>query len=207
MNINAEDITSLPIWVQFPDLDIKYWSVDSLSKLGSVLGIPIKTNKYTKERSMIEYARVLIDIPLAGDFPEFIEFINEVDLVVRQPVKYEWKPTKCEQCQMFSHTLQNCRKRNKTRMVWREVAKGNATSSDAAHHQPLSPYHQEDFIKVSEKHIAKSPRRTAAEKQACTQNDFRALIEQEDSVLSIGAIVEQGQKSIPRIGQHFSLEC
>ncbi|KAJ8422313.1 hypothetical protein Cgig2_000519 [Carnegiea gigantea] len=115
----------------------------------------------------------------SSDFPEFIEFMNEVDLVVRQPVKYKWKPTKCEHCQMFGYTLQNCRKRNKTRMLWREVAKGNATSSDAAHHQPLSPDLQEDFIKVLEKHIARSPKRTAAEEQALTQNHFQALIEQE----------------------------
>ena len=45
---------------------------------------------------MIQYVHVLIDIPLAGDVPGFIEFINEVDLVVRQPMKYEWKPIKCE---------------------------------------------------------------------------------------------------------------
>ncbi|KAJ8423908.1 hypothetical protein Cgig2_003671 [Carnegiea gigantea] len=186
MNINTEDITSLPILVQFPDLDIKYWSMDILNKLESVLGIPIKTDKHTKERSMIQYACMLIDIPLTGDFPEFIEFINEVDLVVRQPVKYEWKPTKCEHRQMFGHTLQNCRKRNKTKMVWREVAKGNATSSDAAHHNPLSPGYQEDFIKVSEKHIARSPRRIDAEEQALTQNHFQALIKQEVPVLCTG---------------------
>ena len=36
MNINTENITSLPIWVHFPDLDIKYWSMDNLSKLESL---------------------------------------------------------------------------------------------------------------------------------------------------------------------------
>ncbi|KAJ8432533.1 hypothetical protein Cgig2_009297 [Carnegiea gigantea] len=118
--------------------------------------------------------------PNEGDVPEFIEFINEVNLVVRQPVKYEWKPTKCEHCQMFGHTLHNCRKRNKTRMVWREVAKGNATNSDAAHHQPFSLDHQEDFIKIPEKHIVKSSRRASP----YTYNHFQTLIKQEVSVLS-----------------------
>ncbi|KAJ8443420.1 hypothetical protein Cgig2_024197 [Carnegiea gigantea] len=33
MDINTEDITSLPIRVKFPDLDIKYWGLDFLSKI------------------------------------------------------------------------------------------------------------------------------------------------------------------------------
>ncbi|KAJ8420146.1 hypothetical protein Cgig2_024525 [Carnegiea gigantea] len=82
MNISIEDIASLPVWVQFPNLDIKYWSLDSLSKLGSILGIPLKTDMYTKETTMIQYAHLLIDIPLTGDFPEYIEFINDIDLVL-----------------------------------------------------------------------------------------------------------------------------
>ncbi|KAJ8421553.1 hypothetical protein Cgig2_004598 [Carnegiea gigantea] len=34
----------------FLELDIKYWGLDSLSKIGSILGILIKTDKYTKEK-------------------------------------------------------------------------------------------------------------------------------------------------------------
>ncbi|KAJ8421318.1 LOW QUALITY PROTEIN: hypothetical protein Cgig2_018732 [Carnegiea gigantea] len=36
-----------------------------LSKLCSVLGIPLKTDRYTKEKSLIHYARVLIEFPVA----------------------------------------------------------------------------------------------------------------------------------------------
>ena len=49
-----------------------------------MLGIPIKTDKYTKEKTWISYARVLIDIPIEGPFPEHIEFINEQEMLVRQ---------------------------------------------------------------------------------------------------------------------------
>ncbi|KAJ8419756.1 hypothetical protein Cgig2_022413 [Carnegiea gigantea] len=45
LEINTSSINSLPIWVQFPELDVKYWGVDSLSKLGSLLGIPLKIDK------------------------------------------------------------------------------------------------------------------------------------------------------------------
>ena len=69
MDLNTEAIKSLPLWVQFPNLDVNYWGLESLSKIGSILGIPIKTDRYTKEKSMIKYARLMIEISLEGHFP------------------------------------------------------------------------------------------------------------------------------------------
>jgi len=89
MDINTETITSLPIWVRLLDLDIKFWGMASLNKLGSTLGIPIKTDKHTMEKTRLSYARLLIDIPVEGSFPEFIDFVNDQDLVVRLRVEYE----------------------------------------------------------------------------------------------------------------------
>ncbi|KAJ8426870.1 LOW QUALITY PROTEIN: hypothetical protein Cgig2_033791 [Carnegiea gigantea] len=83
MDINTESITSLPIWVRFLDLDIKYWELSSLSKLGSILGIPIKIDRYTIEKTKLQYASLLIDIPVDDAFPEFIDFINDQEVVVR----------------------------------------------------------------------------------------------------------------------------
>ena len=84
VDLQIENIKSLPIWVQLPELDIKFWGSDSLSKFGSVLGIPLKTDKYTRDRTMIKYARLLIDISLDGPFPEYIEFFSEDEVLIRQ---------------------------------------------------------------------------------------------------------------------------
>ncbi|KAJ8422697.1 LOW QUALITY PROTEIN: hypothetical protein Cgig2_031931 [Carnegiea gigantea] len=73
MDINIDTITSLPIWIQLHELDIKYWGLQSLSKIRSILGIPLKTDKYTKDKSMRKYARLLVEMPLEGHFPEYIE--------------------------------------------------------------------------------------------------------------------------------------
>lgn len=51
-----------------------------------MLGIPPKTDKYTKEKLMLNYARLLVEIPLEGNFPDFIEFANEKNVVIRQKV-------------------------------------------------------------------------------------------------------------------------
>ena len=68
------------------ELDIKYWVTQCLSKIRSVLGIPLKTDKYTKEKIMLKYARMLVKMHIDGPFPEYIEFANEKDLLLRQKV-------------------------------------------------------------------------------------------------------------------------
>ncbi|KAJ8419826.1 hypothetical protein Cgig2_029726 [Carnegiea gigantea] len=109
MDLNIENLVSLPVWVRFPDLDVKYWGPESLSKLGSVLGVPIKTDKFTKDKALLRYARLFIEMQLQDSFPDFIDFIKEHNVVVRQKVEYEWKPSKCTFCKMFGHTDEECR--------------------------------------------------------------------------------------------------
>ena len=108
MDLNTEEIKSLPLWVQFPNVDIKFWGLESLSKIGSTLGIPIKSDRYTKEKSMIKYAKLMIEAPLEGPFPEYIEFFNDNEVLVRQQIKYEWLPLKCTHYHMFRHEEAVC---------------------------------------------------------------------------------------------------
>ncbi|KAJ8443060.1 LOW QUALITY PROTEIN: hypothetical protein Cgig2_004265 [Carnegiea gigantea] len=107
-DMHIETIKFIPLWVQFPNLNLKYWGAESLSKIGSILGIPIKTDRYAKEKSVIQYAGLLIDIPLEGPFPDFIEFFNDNDVL---QVRYEWKPTKCTYCHMFGYEEELCKKK------------------------------------------------------------------------------------------------
>ena len=81
----------------------------------------LKTDKYTKEKLMLKYARLLVEIPLEGNFPEFIEFANEKNVLIRQKVIYEWLPTKCSYCKMYGHTHEICRKKPTPRQEWRVV--------------------------------------------------------------------------------------
>ena len=55
----------------------------SLSRLGSILGTPVKTDKYTMEKTRLKYARPLIEIPVDDSFPGYIEFANDQEVVVR----------------------------------------------------------------------------------------------------------------------------
>jgi len=60
-------------------------------------------------------------MPLVRSFPETIDFINDWELVVRQKVKYKWKPTKCTQCQMLGHEGSECRRKKPGGQEWRRV--------------------------------------------------------------------------------------
>ncbi|KAJ8425600.1 hypothetical protein Cgig2_008578 [Carnegiea gigantea] len=111
LELDKSSINSLPIWVQFPDLDVKYWGPDSLSKLGSLLGIYLKTDRHTRDKMFLNYARVMIDIALDGPYPEYVEY----------PVKYEWKPLKCSHCNMYGRLEAECRKKHERRKEWRVV--------------------------------------------------------------------------------------
>ena len=98
MELHIETIKPLPIWVQLSDLDIKYWGVESLSKIGGILSIPLKTDRCIKEKSMLHFARLLIEMPLDSSFLDYIDFINDNDILVRQHVNYEWKLILCTHC-------------------------------------------------------------------------------------------------------------
>ena len=54
-----------------------------MTKLGSMRGIPLKTDRYTKGKSMLRYARSLIEMQTDGDFAEYIEFAIENGRLIR----------------------------------------------------------------------------------------------------------------------------
>ncbi|VFQ67185.1 unnamed protein product [Cuscuta campestris] len=60
--INLEELINIPIWVLFPDLDVKYWSLSGLSKLGSLIRKRVKRDKATAKKTKFAYARIQIEV-------------------------------------------------------------------------------------------------------------------------------------------------
>ncbi|VFQ72447.1 unnamed protein product [Cuscuta campestris] len=77
--VDITELKDIPIWIQLPDLDIKYWSLTGLSKLGSLIGKPIKRDKATATRMKYAYARIQVEVGVYQEFPKTITFINEED--------------------------------------------------------------------------------------------------------------------------------
>ena len=121
MELHTENLKSLPLWIRLRDLNLKYWGMASLSKIGCLIGIPIKTDQFIKQKSMIKYARLLIEVPMEEPFPEYVDFFNENGELIRQQVNFEWVLTKCAHSSMFGHTAEVCKKKKNIRTEWRRV--------------------------------------------------------------------------------------
>ncbi|KAJ8432309.1 hypothetical protein Cgig2_009742 [Carnegiea gigantea] len=92
-----------PLKVQFPRLDAKYWGTLSLSKLESIIGRLLKTDKPTMEKSKLGYARVLIEVKIREDLPKEVDLITEKGILRKQ--------------EMFGHSEKDCKKKHMTRQV------------------------------------------------------------------------------------------
>ena len=53
---------------------------NSLNKIASLVGKPIRTKRVAKQRDIIEYARVLAEVNMEQIFPNEVHFINEKGL-------------------------------------------------------------------------------------------------------------------------------
>ncbi|KAJ8421235.1 hypothetical protein Cgig2_000839 [Carnegiea gigantea] len=174
-----------PIEVRLLDLDIKFWGMASLSKLGSTLGIPIKTDRHTMDKTRLSCARLLIDIPVDGLFPEYLDFVNDHDVVVRLRVEYEWKPLKCNHCKIFGHNEEECRKKAKSMRVCREVQTHSVAPREKGSSQPQGEEMQverqqvrpdtEGFITVRRPARRRSPIPAKKSENMKVQNSFELL--------------------------------
>lgn len=108
--VNEDEVAEVPIWVQFPKLDLRFWGGRGLSKVASLLGKPIKADKHTKEKKLVNYARVLIEIDITKEIPEKVTFVDEFGDFIEQKVECEWKPIKYTKCKMFVLEEAQCRK-------------------------------------------------------------------------------------------------
>ncbi|XP_030494989.2 uncharacterized protein LOC115710779 [Cannabis sativa] len=119
-------VNSVPVWIRLNGLGMHYWGKKNLSALVSTIGKPIMIDKVTQERSMVKFARVLVDIEISDEPPKTISFINEKKQLVEQTIEYEWLPTTCAACAGLGHTVVNCNKEKK--VVWKKKSVAEKTA-------------------------------------------------------------------------------
>ncbi|KAJ6875403.1 hypothetical protein NC652_034961 [Populus alba x Populus x berolinensis] len=66
------ELTTIPIWVRFPNLPLRCWSHICLSKIESMVGKPIHCDGPTAQMTRVSYARVLIEVDLLSDLPSTV---------------------------------------------------------------------------------------------------------------------------------------
>ncbi|XP_059285205.1 uncharacterized protein LOC132038570 [Lycium ferocissimum] len=110
----------IPLWVKFPTLPVGFWSVEPLSKLASVVGKPLYTDKYTTNLEKVPYASLLVETDILKPIPEFVE-IDTPEETIHQIIDYDWRLKFCIGCIRIGHDRTNCWK-NKSAPPVQEVA-------------------------------------------------------------------------------------
>ncbi|KAL2921508.1 Chlorophenol O-methyltransferase [Bienertia sinuspersici] len=61
-DIQKQALKVVPLWVQFPNLPLNCWGGDTLSRLGSLLGVPLYADECTNQQLRISFARILVEV-------------------------------------------------------------------------------------------------------------------------------------------------
>lgn len=119
LNLQKENMKRLPIWIQLPQLDLKYWGESYLYKLVAGIGTPLKLDQATKAKYRLNFARILVEVGIDQYFPDSISFENEKGEVICQAIGYEWKPISCGNCHGLGHETAKCfQEVKKKKKVW-----------------------------------------------------------------------------------------
>uniref|UniRef100_A0A803PT08 Uncharacterized protein n=1 Tax=Cannabis sativa TaxID=3483 RepID=A0A803PT08_CANSA len=65
---------------------------------------------HTKDRTRIQFARVLVEMEITDEPPSAIPYFNEFFQLREQKIDYEWIPAKCKKCAGFGHIQEDCRR-------------------------------------------------------------------------------------------------
>jgi hypothetical protein len=91
-DFSSSDMHSVPVWVKFPNLPLKCWSLKCLSKIASVLGKLVQSDMLTSSMSRLSYTRVLMEVNLLSDLPYSIKVTLPNGSILHQQVVYETLP-------------------------------------------------------------------------------------------------------------------
>jgi len=104
------DISSVPIWIQLPGLPLDCWNARALSKIVSKVGKPITTDKLTRTKERLSFARVLVEVDVSTEVVTDVEIRLPTGDVYHQLVISEFTPKFCSRCKSFGHVVDSCGK-------------------------------------------------------------------------------------------------
>ncbi|XP_021863540.2 uncharacterized protein [Spinacia oleracea] len=119
-NFYEEVLKVIPLWVKFPNLPLNCWGSDYLSRISSLLGVPLFADGCTTRQERVSFARVLIEMDVTNPLPGHVWIEDTTGKAFKQPVSYDWKPQFCKPCNVVGH---DCDKLQKAKPVKPAVKK------------------------------------------------------------------------------------
>ena len=96
--MEIELLTSVPVWVHFPAMHLKFWSMEIISKIASLVEIPLFMDKATITFEKLAYARCFIEIFVTKTLPKTVLLEMDGGEKVSIEVVFEWLPPTCTKC-------------------------------------------------------------------------------------------------------------
>lgn len=97
--------------------------MDSLSRIGSGLGIPMYTDECTINVERISYARILVEIDVTRELPHVVKAMDPNGKLFEQEVVYDWVPEYCHTCLQVGHRCKPVQKQLQTAIPKAKAAK------------------------------------------------------------------------------------
>ncbi|XP_021727809.1 uncharacterized protein LOC110694913 [Chenopodium quinoa] len=102
-DFGAEILRTIPLWVKFPNLPLNCWGPETLSRIGSLLGVTIFSDECTTRQLRVSFARVLIEINVTKPLPKSVFVESPSKEILELKVVYEWTPPFCSKCNKVGH--------------------------------------------------------------------------------------------------------
>lgn len=103
-SVEKFDSRTFPIWIQLPRLNLNLLNPLCLSKIASIIGHPISTDKMTTQHERLAYARVLIEVTMPKVLPNFVEIRGSRGLSIKHEVVYEFYLQWCKFGKCLGHS-------------------------------------------------------------------------------------------------------
>ncbi|KAL2922928.1 2 3-bisphosphoglycerate-independent phosphoglycerate mutase [Bienertia sinuspersici] len=87
IELHKENVKTVPIWIRMPNLELKYWGQGCLHKLGDIIGTTLKVDNVTLNKDRLAYARILVEVELDKELPDYIRFQNEKGILIQQYIE------------------------------------------------------------------------------------------------------------------------
>ncbi|XP_077228445.1 uncharacterized protein LOC143861405 [Tasmannia lanceolata] len=118
-------LSTVPVWIRFPGLNLRFWSAHCLGKIGRKIGNPLYMDSQTTGSTRLSYARICVEVEAGMELPDQIEITTSLGTTY-QKVEYEWRPPSCKECVTFNHSSSSCPKKvavKPQKQEWRQVSK------------------------------------------------------------------------------------